>query len=262
MKKYFVAVFFLFILNLCSVFYGSEKGQGSFRALILYNPYYSSAHKADASNIKKTFEAIASSLNMPLHLKKVDSRNFSRKKLTQWTKGIHQSKDISFVYYSGNNGLPPDNGPWPAITLGANSSLAVDSLASCINRKHPRLSLVIADCYDDVMEFSTNFRFRFGKPMKKTNDKEVIRNLRKTWLGSSGTLTICSHSLGESGCGMHIARQYTGGVVTEVLLRLLKRGKLSDYPSQLQSSMFTTVGLNMQNIVSQQSIDPKCLITD
>lgn len=242
---------------LSSVAFGGQKHQAqpAFRVLILTNPGWSYVHQVDRRNIQKSFENISHNLKIPLHLKAVDSRAFSIRKLQKWSNKIHPDSDIVFVYYSGHQSAPEDNqSTWPSILLSSRP-LPIDAIAEIIHGKKARLSVVAADCYESVIKRKVFQKFYYGEPVKRTSNHRKLKGFKEAWLQSKGSLTLCSHAAGEKGCGVILkGGLYEGGVFTEVLLRRLAWGKLSRYPISLQEDMYKCLGLYPQHILCSSTI--------
>lgn len=232
-------------MNVCSFsFCREELLSSSFRILVIYDSAASKLHKVDAANMKQSLKNIAASLKVPSQIKMIARKKLSMEALQKWSEQIIPSLDVVCVYYSGPQAISglqssTTSSIWPslALTKASITSVPVDTMAKIVHDRKARLSVVFADCYDKTKSHPFSVRCTFAKPLKKTRNKSLILNFRKTWLETKGALTICSHSRGEIGCGMVVSRQYKGGVFTEVLLHKLKGGKLSEFCQDIQHNM-------------------------
>ena len=255
---------FIFVLVVCvqiactGFLNGGEKASNpSFRVLIVFDPSASKLHKIDALKIKKSFENIAWSVKAPIDLKMVERNRFSSKTVQKWSKRIRQT-DIAIVYYSGPQAENPGyDGSWPSIALSSKRStqiIPVIALSDTFLVSRPKLSLVIADCYDKVVKTDMGIRRWVGIPFKKVRHARRVANLRKKWFQAGGSLAFCSHQRGEPGYGIVLDHQYSGGVFTEALLRKLPHGKLSDFSTDLPIYMMKAFMPSAQNIKCAVSI--------
>jgi hypothetical protein len=221
----------------CGLHGGEKVPKPSFHVLVVYQASVSKLHRIDALNIKKSFKNIARSIRSPINLKMVEQREWASGRVLKWAKRI-RSTDIAVVYYSGPQAENPGyEGSWPSIYLPTklgSKIIPIEALPRALICSKPKLSVVIADCYDTVVQSDLGPRRPVGMPFKKTRNLHRVAKLRKIWLQSEGTLTLCSHRNGERGYGIILDHRYRGGIFTEALLLRLGRWNLKKFPSDLQ----------------------------
>jgi hypothetical protein len=231
---------------------GERSSKPAFRVLIVLNSGSSKLHGIDGLKIKKSFENITQSLKAPIDLKIIEQRDFLSRSVRRWSKRIRPT-DIEVVYYSGPYAENPGyNGSWPSICLST-KVVPVGAISDIIGAR-PRLSLVIADCYDKIEKTAYAIRRPVGAPFKKTHSPYRVAKLKKNWMKIKGNLTLCSQGRGERGYGVVLGHQYSGGVFTEAVLRELAYGKLREFPKDLQMYMATPLASAVQNIVYVSSL--------
>jgi hypothetical protein len=238
---------FLFVLVACvqitfgGFLSGGEKSpKTTFRVLIVFDQSASKLHRIDAFKIKKSFENIAWSIKAPIDLKMVERSRFSSRTVQKWSGRIRKT-DIAIVYYSGPQAENPDyDGSWPSISLPSKHSvkiIPVIALSDTFLVSRPKLSLVIADCYDKEAKTDSALRCFLGRPFKKVRNPLHADKLRKMWLRTKGELILCSHARGEAGYGIILDHQYCGGVFTEAVLRGLSFSTLTAFSEDVSRTM-------------------------
>ena len=112
----------------------------------------------DAYRMKQMLQAIARYTKCPLQLQMCAGKKSSFRTLKKWLRSLPlSSKDIVFVYYAGKGCPQVGNNLWPSIKFPDRHgcfgrTYTEGEIASQISAKHPRLTLVFFDCYDQLIK--------------------------------------------------------------------------------------------------------------
>jgi hypothetical protein len=243
----------IFVLQLCvgSILSYASEQTPLFHALVIYEKGTAQGlHEEDAGNMERTFGSIAKAIGRKARITKMKTHQASMRTIKKWCSKI-KSRDIAVLYYSGSN--PGDNsyrGQWPLIPAGSTCE-PFDKVAKKIHSKKAKLSLAFADCYNTVFTATGFVRRFYGSPLKKVQDKQQVKRLKRIWLSQKGALTMCSNAHGEVSYGMILNKNCRFGVFTEaLLLRMGGNGRprsrllwLTSMPNAVHDSIIKETGI-------------------
>ncbi len=222
----------------------AKENSGSMRALIVYDKASSelgASYGADARRMEKSLRNIAKCAHIKLTLQVQKANGLSPKALDKWIQSIPPAScDTAFLYYSGKGAyVPGTNSPWPAIayphfTRTLKLADSEESIAARIQRRNPRLTCVLFDCYDKLID-STPKEFSIPKLFPK---KGASVGLRKLFLQSQGVVTVCSRPHERDAYAIRQKRP-EGGFFSMVFLKFLAARRAT---SNEWSSLMADIG--------------------
>jgi hypothetical protein len=188
----------------------------------------------DAYRMKQMLQAIARYTKCPLQLQMCAGKKSSFRTLKKWLRSLPlSSKDIVFVYYAGKGCPQVGNNLWPSIKFPDRHgcfgrTYTEGEIASQISAKHPRLTLVFFDCYDQLIKIRRPSRSFSNRPRRSACPPATMG----LFLESQGSVVACSALQGQPSFGIG-TNMTSGGLFSAKLIHIFQnfRFGLTDWNS-------------------------------
>jgi hypothetical protein len=200
----------------------------------------------DIASLQEEFDAISGQLGCEIKLYLLQDQALTKNNLLNMLNWQFSpaANDVAMFLYSGH-GFRWNNQPlnewWPMLDLrqdllllpADSTSISLEEIRQAIERKSPRLSIVLADCCNNLIGKNElgSFDF-FGAPNR---NQYAHWSLERLFFRSSGSLMACSASPGE----FAYCNPRNGGFFTQSLLEAIQSELLS--PSQFNPNPWESI---------------------
>ncbi|MBS0654871.1 MAG: caspase family protein [Verrucomicrobia bacterium] len=172
--------------------------------------------KADMLRMRTSAKTIAKIIGMKSKVKLVFAKKLTPDTILRLISSAKvRRNDIFLFYFTGHGNRAQSDSEWPAMYFSKPKiHLDLEQVISRINKKHPRLSLIICDSCN---RSSSNAR-SFQDELDSTEiPQDYTRDSLKKLFGYKGTIIACAARPGEKAWSCKHGALFTGIFLTQIV---------------------------------------------